>query len=42
MTDHLQGFTRRTRWFMENNPEFREHVAIKALPKAGTASSCPS
>jgi Glycosyl hydrolase family 63 C-terminal domain len=35
MTDHLQGFTRRTRWFMENNPEFREHVAIKALPEGG-------
>jgi mannosylglycerate hydrolase MGH1-like protein len=35
LTERLPGFTRRTRWFMENNPEFREHVAIKALPEGG-------
>ena len=30
--DHLPGFHRRARWFMDNNPVFREHVAIKPLP----------
>src|SRR5206468_511166 len=35
MTEHLQGFHRRARWFMDNNPEFREHVGIKALPEGG-------
>src|SRR6266700_4198115 len=35
LTERLPGFTRRTRWFMENNPEFREHFAIKALPEGG-------
>jgi len=35
LTERLQGFNRRARWFMDNNPEFREHVAIKALPEGG-------
>ena len=34
-TDRLPGFNRRARWFMENNPDFREHVAIKPLPGGG-------
>ena len=36
LTDRLPGFTRRSRWFMDNNPEFREHVAFKALPGGGS------
>jgi len=34
-TDHLPGFRRRARWFMENNPEFREHVAFRDNPEGG-------
>jgi Glycosyl hydrolase family 63 C-terminal domain len=33
--DRLPGFSRRARWFMENNPEFREHVCIKPMPEGG-------
>ena len=35
VTDRLPGFTRRVRWFMENNPELREHVAITEKPGGG-------
>jgi hypothetical protein len=35
MTDRLPNFTRRARWFIENNPEFREHAAISDRPGGG-------
>jgi len=35
LTDRLPGFTRRARWFIENNPEFREHVAMCDNPAGG-------
>ena len=35
LTDRLPNFTRRVRWFMENNPEFREHVAVTDKPDGG-------
>ena len=38
LTDRLPSFTRRARWFIENNPEFRAHVAVSDSPAAGGAS----
>jgi hypothetical protein len=35
LTERLAGFTRRARWFMDNNPEFREHVDIKPIHGGG-------
>jgi hypothetical protein len=35
LTDRLPGFSRRTRWFIENNPEFREHIAVVDMPGGG-------
>ena len=35
LTDRLPSFTRRARWFMENNPEFLEHVAVSDTPGGG-------
>jgi hypothetical protein len=35
LTDRLPNFTRRARWFMENNPEFQEHVAVSDKPGGG-------
>ncbi len=34
-TEHLSGFRRRARWFIENNPEFREHLALVDKPGGG-------
>ncbi len=34
-TVHLEGFRRRARWFIDNNPEFREHIAEVAKPGGG-------
>jgi hypothetical protein len=34
-TDHLEGFRRRARWFIENNPEFREHITQVDKPGGG-------
>jgi hypothetical protein len=34
-TDHLPGFRRRARWFIDNNPEFREHVTQVEKPGGG-------
>jgi hypothetical protein len=33
LAERLPGFARRARWFIDNNPEFRTHVAIS--PKRG-------
>jgi hypothetical protein len=35
MTEHLSGFRRRARWFIDNNPEFREHIAEVDMPGGG-------
>ena len=35
LTDHLEGFKRRARWFIENNPEFREHITQVDKPGGG-------
>ena len=35
LTDRLPGFTRRARWFIETNPEFRKHVAVTDKPGGG-------
>jgi Mannosylglycerate hydrolase MGH1-like glycoside hydrolase domain/Glycosyl hydrolase family 63 C-terminal domain len=35
LTDRLPNFTRRTRWFIENNPEFRAHIAVSDRPGGG-------
>ena len=34
-TDRLAGFTRRARWFGDNNPDYREHVAVTDKPGGG-------
>jgi hypothetical protein len=34
-TETLSGFRRRARWFIENNPEFREHIASVEKPGGG-------
>jgi hypothetical protein len=34
-TERLAGFSRRTRWFIENNPDFREHLAVVDKPGGG-------
>ena len=34
-TEHLTGFRRRARWFIDNNPEFREHIAEVEKPGGG-------
>jgi mannosylglycerate hydrolase MGH1-like protein len=34
-TEQLSGFRRRARWFIENNPEFREHLALVDKPGGG-------
>ena len=34
-TAHLTGFARRARWFIDNNPEFREHIAVVDKPGGG-------
>jgi len=31
-TEQLSGFRRRARWFIENNPEFREHLTVVDKP----------
>jgi hypothetical protein len=33
--DKLRGFKRRMQWFIDNHPEFREHVEIASKPGAG-------
>ena len=35
LTERLPGFARRVRWFIDNNPEFREHVAVMDKPGGG-------
>src|SRR5439155_1035760 len=35
VVDKLKGFTRRMQWFVDNHPEFREHVAMAAKPGVG-------
>ncbi len=35
LSDHLEGFKRRARWFIENNPEFREHITQVDKPGGG-------
>jgi Mannosylglycerate hydrolase MGH1-like glycoside hydrolase domain len=35
LTERLPKFTRRTRWFVENNPEFREHIDVSDRPGGG-------
>jgi hypothetical protein len=34
-TAHLDGFRRRARWFIDNSPEFREHIAQVERPGGG-------
>jgi Mannosylglycerate hydrolase MGH1-like glycoside hydrolase domain/Glycosyl hydrolase family 63 C-terminal domain len=34
-SEHLTGFRRRARWFIENNPEFREHITQVEKPGGG-------
>ena len=33
--DRLPGFKRRAQWFIDNNPELREHIAFKDKPGGG-------
>src|SRR5439155_834157 len=33
--DRLPGFRRRAQWFIDNNPELREHIAFKDKPGGG-------
>ncbi len=33
--ERLEGFRRRTRWFVDNRPEFRKHMDLRALPDGG-------
>ena len=35
MVDRLPGFTRRMQWFIDNRPEFREHVETLEHPAGG-------
>jgi hypothetical protein len=35
VADRLPAFARRTRWFIEDNPEFHNHVAITDKPDGG-------
>jgi hypothetical protein len=35
VVDKLPGFKRRMQWFIDNHPEFREHVEIASKPGAG-------
>ncbi|MBI4636434.1 MAG: glucosidase [Candidatus Rokubacteria bacterium] len=35
LVDLLPGFKRRMQWFIDNRPEFREHVAMIEKPKGG-------
>jgi hypothetical protein len=35
LTDRLPGFARRTRWFIETNAEFREHITVRDKPGGG-------
>jgi hypothetical protein len=36
VVDRLPGFTRRMQWFIENRPDFREHVETLEQPGGGT------
>jgi hypothetical protein len=36
IVDKLPGFKRRMQWFIDNHPEFREHVEMASRPGAGT------
>jgi hypothetical protein len=35
LTDRLPGFKRRAQWFIDNNPDLREHIAFKDKPGGG-------
>jgi mannosylglycerate hydrolase MGH1-like protein/glycosyl hydrolase family 63 len=35
LADRLPGFNRRAQWFIDNNPELREHIAFKDKPGGG-------
>jgi hypothetical protein len=36
IVDRLPGFKRRMQWFIDNHPEFREHVEMVSKPGVGT------
>src|SRR5256885_9371132 len=36
VVDKLHGFKRRMQWFIDNHPEFREHVQMVAKPGVGS------
>jgi hypothetical protein len=36
IVDKLPGFKRRMQWFIDNHPEFREHIEMASRPGAGT------
>jgi hypothetical protein len=36
IVDRLPGFKRRMQWFIDNHPEFREHVEMASKPGVGT------
>ncbi len=36
IVDKLPGFKRRMQWFIDNHPEFREHVEMASRPGGGT------
>ncbi len=36
IVDRLPGFKRRMQWFVDNNPELREHVEMASKPGVGT------
>ena len=36
IVDRLPGFKRRMQWFIDNHPEFREHVEMAVKPGVGT------
>ncbi len=38
----LPGFARRMQWFLDNRPEFREHMEIAEEPGGGRGGSSPS
>jgi mannosylglycerate hydrolase MGH1-like protein len=36
VVNRLPGFVRRMQWFIDNRPEFREHVVVTGVPGKGT------
>src|SRR5438132_14358188 len=41
VVEKLHGFKRRMQWFIDNHPEFREHVQMVAKPGVGSRRLLP-